>query len=238
MRHEILVKKIVEESVVLLKNEEQVLPFAKNQKAAFFGRSQLVTYFSGNGSGAVKGAETNHILAACMERGICPAEELKCWYQAQAAEEEERPEEEFDFSRVKDLVNSGLMYEFFGRYHAPAPEYAVPEELLRKSADFTDTAVLVLGRNAGGEECDRHLEEDYELTGTEKALIDGVCKSFSRVVLVLNCNGLIDLGWTESYPAIKSILFLGIPGQKGPGRDSGRGGEPCRQAACYRSPPI
>lgn len=216
MRHEILVKKIVEESVVLLKNEEQVLPFSKNQKAAFFGRSQLVTYFSGNGSGAVKGAETNHILAACMERGICPAEELKCWYQAQASEEEERPEEEFDFSRVKDLVNSGLMYEIFGKYHAPAPEYAVPEELLRKSADFTDTAVLVLGRNAGGEECDRHLEEDYELTGTEKALIDSVCKSFSRVVLVLNCNGLIDLGWTESYPAIKSILFLGIPGQKGP----------------------
>lgn len=42
-----------------------------------------------------------------MERGICPAEELKCWYQAQASEEEERPEEEFDFSRVKDLVNSG-----------------------------------------------------------------------------------------------------------------------------------
>ena len=75
MRHEILVKKIVEESVVLLKNEEQVLPFSKNQKAAFFGRSQLVTYFSGNGSGAVKGAETNYILAACMERGICPAEE-------------------------------------------------------------------------------------------------------------------------------------------------------------------
>ena len=44
MRHEILARKIVEESVVLLKNEEQVLPFAKNQKAAFFGRSQPVSY--------------------------------------------------------------------------------------------------------------------------------------------------------------------------------------------------
>lgn len=154
----------MEESAVLLKNEDQVLPFAQNQRIAFFGRSQLITYFSGNGSGAAKGAKNNNILMACIEKGICPAEELKCWYQAQAAAEAARPEEEFDFSRMKDLVNSGLMYEIFGRYHAPAPEYTVPEAVLEGAAAFTDTAVLVLGRDAGGEECDRHREGDYELT--------------------------------------------------------------------------
>lgn len=216
MQFENIARKIVEESVVLLKNEDQVLPFHKNQKAAFFGRSQLITYFSGNGSGAAKGAETNNILTACIEKGILPAKELKCWYQAQAASEAVRPEEEFDFSRMKDLVNSGLMYEIFGRYHAPAPEYTVPETLVEGAAAYTDTAVLVLGRNAGGEECDRHRSEDYELTQTEKALVEAVCARFFRVVLVLNCNGLIDLGWIEKYPAVKSILFLGIPGQEGP----------------------
>ncbi|WP_455616796.1 glycoside hydrolase family 3 protein [Eisenbergiella sp.] len=216
MQSEKIAKKIVEESAVLLKNEDQVLPFAQNQRIAFFGRSQLITYFSGNGSGAAKGAKNNNILMACIEKGICPAEELKCWYQAQAAAEAARPEEEFDFSRMKDLVNSGLMYEIFGRYHAPAPEYTVPEAVLEGAAAFTDTAVLVLGRDAGGEECDRHREGDYELTQTELALVEAVCTGFPKVVLVLNCNGLIDLSWTEEYPSLKSILFLGIPGQEGP----------------------
>lgn len=216
MQSEKIAKKIVEESAVLLKNEDQVLPFAQNQRIAFFGRSQLITYFSGNGSGAAKGAKNNNILMACIEKGICPAEELKCWYQAQAAAEAARPEEEFDFSRMKDLVNSGLMYEIFGRYHAPAPEYTVPEAVLEGAAAFTDTAVLVLGRDAGGEECDRHREGDYELTQTELALVEAVCTGFPEVVLVLNCNGLIDLSWTEEYPSLKSILFLGIPGQEGP----------------------
>lgn len=44
-------KKIAEEAIVLLKNEEQLLPFDKGQKAAVFGRAQIDTIYSGNGSG-------------------------------------------------------------------------------------------------------------------------------------------------------------------------------------------
>ncbi len=39
---------------------------------------------------------------------------------------------------------------------------------MQKAREFTDTAVFVLGRNAGGEECDRHIEGDYELTESKK----------------------------------------------------------------------
>ena len=31
----------------------------------------------------------------------------------------------------------------------------------------------------------------------------------------MNINGLIDLKWTKQYPAVKGILFLGIPGEEG-----------------------
>ena len=33
--------------------------------------------------------------------------------------------------------------------------------------------------------------------------------------MLLNVNGLIDLEWTIKYPSIKSILFLGLPGEGG-----------------------
>ena len=36
-------KRIAEEAIVLLKNEKQLLPFSKGQKAAFFGRAQIDT---------------------------------------------------------------------------------------------------------------------------------------------------------------------------------------------------
>lgn len=47
----LLAEQLVEESVVLLKNENQLLPLQEGQTVAVFGRSALVTYVSGNGSG-------------------------------------------------------------------------------------------------------------------------------------------------------------------------------------------
>lgn len=207
-------REIVREAAVLLKNEDRTLPFAQGQKAAFFGRSQLRTYVSGNGSGAAKGAKTRNILLACEEAGIGVYPALKAYYQAKLEAEAARPDEELDFARMKDLIHSGLMYEVFGKYHTPAKEYEIPEILLSHSRDFTDTAVLVLGRDAGGEECDRHLE-DFELTPSEQKLVKGVCETFECVVLILNTNGLTDLSWLRRYPSVKSILFLGIPGEEG-----------------------
>lgn len=209
-----IAREIVEESVVLLKNDG-MLPLASGQKVAFFGRSQLKTYISGSGSGAAKGSKESNILLECEKRGILPCPELKTFYQSCLETEEERPEEAFDFAAMKDLVNSGLMYEIFGRYHAPAKEYEIPESLLQSARDYSNTAVLVIGRDAGGEECDRHLEEDYELTSSEKELVEQVCSTFTDVALILNINGLIDLNWIRNYPSVRSILFLGIPGEEG-----------------------
>lgn len=207
--------KLVEESIVLLKNENQVLPFSKGQRVAFFGRAQTDTICSGNGSGAARGGKVKNILEECEKKGICIEPELKSYYQKQYNSEMKDKKDDFDWSNIGEAVNSGIMYEIFGRYHAPAEEYAISEEQFTRARNFTDTAVLVIGRNSGGEECDRHLQEDYYLTGSEKILIEKVCGRFAKVVLVLNINGLIDLSWVKDYESIKGILFIGIPGQEG-----------------------
>ena len=66
----------MEESIVLLKNEEQILPL-KEKKVAFLGRAQIETIFSGNGSGASKSLANKNLLCECEKRGICAEAGLK-----------------------------------------------------------------------------------------------------------------------------------------------------------------
>ena len=42
-----------------------------------------------------------------------------------------------------------------------------------------------------------------------------MCENFPEVIVILNVNGLIDLEWTTKYTSVKSILFLGLPGEGG-----------------------
>ncbi len=213
-KHE-LARRIAEESIVLLKNEEHLLPLAKGSQVAFFGRTQMDTIFSGNGSGATATQDRRSILYACEEAGLKAVPSLKAWYEEQFAEEMRHPRPGIDWSNAWEMVHSGEMYEVFGRYIPPQEEYAIDDSLLDAACACTDTAVIVLGRNAGGEECDRHLAGDYLLTPEELALYTRICKRFRHVVLMVNSNGPIDLAWTEQMPAIQSILFIGIPGEKG-----------------------
>lgn len=215
MNNRAVARKLVEEAIVLLKNEEHLLPFPKGQKAAFFGRTQIDTIYSGNGSGAAHKSGCKNILEECEKRGICAEPGLKEYYIERISKEETTKEDEFDWADIGKVINSGVMYEIFGKYHAPMEEYEISGEQIETACKYTDTAVLVLGRNSGGEECDRHLHGDYYLTDSEKILVEQICENFGKVVLILNTNGLIDLSWTEKYRSIKSILFVGILGEEG-----------------------
>ena len=96
------------------------------------------------------------------------------------------------------------------------PGTRYPQELLEEAAAQTDTALWVLGRRSGGEECDRHLENDFTLSPEEEALLEALCAHFEKVAVVLNTNGLVDLSWVEPHPQVKALLFLGVPGDEGP----------------------
>lgn len=210
-----IARKIAEESIVLLKNADHILPLKEKKEITFFGRTQIGTLYSGNGSGGANIAGCGTILEECEKRGIKPESLLKEFYEYKASAEQVTEEDEFDWTKVSEMVNSGIMYEIFGKYKAPLDEYDVPETLIFQAAKKTDTAIFVIGRNSGGEECDRHLPEDYYLTRSEESLLKDICTHFANVVIVLNVNGLIDLSWMKKYASIKSLLFIGIPGEEG-----------------------
>ena len=215
MDRKLIARKIAEESIVLLKNDGHLLPFSEGKMVAFFGRTQIGTLYSGNGSGGANVAGCGTILEECEKRGLTAEPLLKGFYEYKAETEPVTEQDEFDWTKVSEMVNSGIMYEIFGKYRPPLEEYEVPGTLIYQAAEKTDTAVLVIGRNSGGEECDRHLTEDYYLTETEEKLVKEVCTHFANVAVILNVNGLIDLPWIGKYPGIKGLIFLGIPGEEG-----------------------
>ncbi len=215
MDRKLIARKIAEESIVLLKNDGRLLPFEEGKMVAFFGRTQIGTLYSGNGSGGANVAGCGTILEECEKCGLTTEPLLKGFYQYKSETEPVTKQDEFDWTKVSEMVNSGIMYEIFGKYRQPLEEYEVPGTLIYQAAEKTDTAVLVIGRNSGGEECDRHVTEDYYLTETEEKLVKEVCTHFANIAVILNVNGLIDLSWIGKYPEIKSLIFLGIPGEEG-----------------------
>lgn len=73
-------RSIVEGSIVLLKNDDQILPFEHNKRIAFLGKNQIDTYISGNGSGAAEASEKLTILEECEKRALRPEPGLKSFY--------------------------------------------------------------------------------------------------------------------------------------------------------------
>lgn len=211
-----LARNIAAESIILLKNENSLLPLKKETETALFGRAQLETMIAGSGSGAMHSKAALNILDECIRVGIKIIPEVEGFYREEYEKvKQEVPFNDFSMENYGELVNSGLIYEIFGKYEAPKKEFVVSQELLQTAGKQTDTAIYVLGRSSGGEECDRRVEDDYYLLEEEKALINSICKTFSKVILIVNSNGAIDLSWAKAEEAIQSILYIGAPGEQG-----------------------
>ena len=206
-------RQAVEASAVLLKNQD-MLPLAPGKQVAFFGWAQWDPVLSGNGSGASHSGRNPSFVESCREAGLEAVPALADFYKQWVEQEKATKAPAMELPQLKEAVNSGLMYELFGKYNPNPQEPAIPQELLEEAAAQTDTALWVLGRRSGGEECDRHLETDFTLSPEEEALLEALCAHFEKVAVVLNTNGLVDLSWVEPHPQVKALLFLGVPGTR------------------------
>ncbi len=203
-QHAAVSRKAAAEGMVLLKNDDHTLPFAKSvKKVALFGINGYELIAGGTGSGDV-----NKAYKVSLARGLDSAEynvdpELQNAYGSYLA----------DYA-VKH-PRKGFMQEFMNPT-PPAPEYVVDNDLLTKKAAADDLAILSIGRNAG-EGRDRKLPGDYYLSDTEKMVINAVTNAFhaqhKKVVVVLNIGGVIDvMQWRDRVDA---ILLAWQPGLEG-----------------------
>lgn len=213
-----LAQKIAGEGIVLLKNDDQTLPLSSDDKNLnVFGWASVAPCYGGTGSGALN--DNYHfvdLLEGLSNAGFKTNKELSDFYKDYR---ESRPE-------------IGMFKQNWTLPEPPADTYS--DKLISDAKSFSDKAVVVLSR-AGGEQTDlprdvssvkyKNNSKKYkdfpegthylEPSQSERNMIDMVCKNFDDVILVYNSSTTMELGITDEYPQIKSVIWCPGTGQNG-----------------------
>ena len=208
---------IADEGIVLLKNEENLLPLSENNNLNVFGWASTNPVYGGTGSGALSDAyEIVDLLTGLENAGFNLNTELSDFYRDYRAD---RPE-------------VGMWEQDWTLPEPPADTYT--EDMLSNARDFSDTALVVFSRG-GGEHIDlpENMEgmnytnnsEEYEdfpegthyleLSQGERNMLEMVCENFENVVVVYNGANTLEMGFVNEYPQIKSALWVPGTGQNG-----------------------
>ena len=117
-------RQAVEASAVLLKNQG-MLPLAPGKQVAFFGWAQWDPVLSGNGSGASHSGRNPSFVESCREAGLEAVPALADFYKQWVEQEKATKAPAMELPQLKEAVNSGLMYELFGKYNPNPQEPAI-----------------------------------------------------------------------------------------------------------------
>ena len=182
-----------EEGMILLKNENNALPLKNAKKVALFGNTSYDIIAGGTGSGDVNKAYTISLLQGLTNTGYTVDADLKNAYT------------DYINTQKKLHPKKGFMQEFMNPT-PPIAEFFVDDNLITKKAEEADVAVFTIGRNAG-EGRDRKVENDFNLSDTEKVLIKNIAAAFhaknKKLVVILNIGGVIEIAsWRDNADAI------------------------------------
>lgn len=204
--HGEIARRAAEEGIVLLKNEEHLLPLKKGSKLALFGSGASRTVKGGTGSGDVNERKSISIFEGLKDAGFVITTEK--WLR-EYEEEYKRKRLEWK-EEILEKTRSGT--DFFTAYSTSPFQVPAGPEIYTTDADV---AVFVLARNAG-EGADRRAEKgDYFLSDEEYMLLSDICDKYEKVILLLNSGGVVDLSFLEKLPKIQAVLTVSQPGQEG-----------------------
>jgi beta-glucosidase len=216
--HIALSKQAAMEGMVLLKNENNLLPLVEGSRVALFGKASFDYVKGGGGSGDVTVSYIHNLYDGLQEKPyhVSLYEELSDFYQ------------DYVQTQYKNGGVAGMLVE-----------PAIPDTLLTQAAAFTDTACITISRFSG-EGWDRKSSKpddtpntyaneddlaaisarlfersDFYLTSAEEAMVTAVCSRFSKVFVVLNVGGMVDTSWFYKNPKIQSVLLAWQGGMEG-----------------------
>lgn len=215
---EVVAEQVAAEGIVLLENEDNLLPLPKDSSVNLFGWASANSVFGGAGSGGLNNLYPLTTLAQGLERsGFTLNQELLDFYLAYGAD---RPE-------------MSIERQSWTLPEPPVADY--PADLMEGATEFSGVAVVVIGRMAGEGHNDMPVDvsqvsyddnsADYvdfepgehylQLSATERDMVELVTSSFDDVIVVLNSANPIEMGFVEEYPQIKSVVWSAGPGNVG-----------------------
>ena len=224
------IEEIANEGIVMTKNEDSFLPILP-QKLNVFGWASTNPVYGGTGSGTVDASTAVGILEGLEHAGFETNKELSDMYRNYR---EERPSisinegQDWTLPEVPVKEYSDEVLE-----NAKAFSDTAVIVLARTGGEGADLphdmgAVMDGTYNQGTKYTNARYtnnSEDYsdfgegqsylELSKTEADLVDLVCEEFENVIIVYNGANTLELGWTEEYDSIKSVLLCPGPGATG-----------------------
>lgn len=113
---------------------------------------------------------------------------------------------------IEDATNK-ILPEVPGTAYSDTALYSDGRTLLDHAYDYSDIAMVVVGRG-GGEMVDFNVSE-LQLLPEERDMLDAVCARFEKVILIINSANALEMDFLKDYPSIKSVVWIGYPGQTG-----------------------
>ena len=229
-----LITEIAEEGIVLLENDDDILPLS-DLKVNLFGWSVTNPCYGGTGSGALNDQyDSVTFLEGLEDSGIEYNQELIDFYT--------------DY-HDDSLPNVGMWAQDWTLPQPYADDYS--DELIANAVDYSDTAIIFISR-VGGEGADlptdmmavidgswaeQHDGDTYyagtyddsvndgqdwdegdhylQLTNPEEEMVELVCSNFDNVIVIYNSANAFELGWVEDYDSIKGVVWCAGTGQTG-----------------------
>jgi beta-glucosidase len=186
------------EGIVLLKNENHVLPLI-DQTISVFGRIQNTYYKSGTGSGGLVNVDyVTSVIDALLENPFVKVnDELVNIYRAW---------------EMENPFNAGS--GFWASEPWSQKEMPLTEEIVLNAKKQSDVAIVIIGRTAGEDRDNSDTEGSYRLSQGEEDMLSFVTKAFDKVVVLLNTGNVMDMSFLDRYH-ISSVLYLWHGGQEG-----------------------
>ncbi len=187
-----LCRQVGAEGIVLLKNKDNVLPLDSEKIVSVFGRVQNDYFCVGYGSGGdVKAPYKIGLMEGIKNNGkIKYNEALAAAYEAW---------------RKVYPVDDG----FWGNWPMCYDEMPIEASTAKTAAEMSDIALVVIGRSAGEDRENKLEKGSYYLTDTEKTMLDNVTEAFDKVILLLNCGGIMDMAEIDAYgDKISAIAYV------------------------------
>lgn len=233
-----IVKKLGEEGLILVKNEN-LLPLSSDvTKLNVFGWDSTNPILGGTGSGSSDSSSAVGILQSLSDAGYETNQTLTDMYVEYRADRPTISMSEQDWTLPEPTVD------------------VYTDSIMSEAKSFSDTAVIVIGRS-GGENADLPTDmnavingtynlakevssapdnfaftnssyinngsyddfeegESYlELSRTEEDMVEKVCSEFDNVIVVINANNAMELGWVDEYKQIGAVILAPGTGVSG-----------------------
>ena len=210
-------EEIMEDGIVLLKNES-LLPLNETKKLNIFGWESINPAYGGAGSGGINDLYDIVSLNQGLENaGFSINQKLVDFYNNYGADDPEM----------------SIQKQSWTLPEPPVDTYS--DKLIKNAKEYSDVAVVVLSRKAGeghndipmdvskaaydnnSDEYDDFPEGEHylQLSQTERDMVDMVCSNFNNVIVIYNGANQFELGFTNEYPQIKSVVWCPGTGNVG-----------------------